>query len=210
MLVTNTVVNGASEGDYDLVDLATVKLELGITDTGSDTILDPIITQCSKAIARYCRRQFIEQNVTQTFFPDVSRHHRLTSKSNAIVLSRKPISSITTITLDGNAIDAAHVRIISKEGMLYRLTDDEYVTGWDITKLLEIVYIGGYASIPEDIQRAAILWIKEFFIGIEDDPRVKSENNYNVASFSYFSALGTMPEGVVGLLSTYREPIAQL
>lgn len=208
MLVTNTVVNG-TEGDFDLVDLSTVKAELGITDNDSDAILEPIITQCSKAIARYCRREFIEQNVTQTFFPDDFRPC-LISKSNALVLSRKPIVSVTTLTLDDNDIASGNQRIISKEGMIFRLTDDGYVTAWNIAKLLEITYIGGYTSIPEDIQRAAILWIKEFFIGVEDDPRVKSENNYNVASFSYFAALGTMPQGVTGLLNSYREPIPQL
>ncbi len=45
-------------GIYDLIDLATVKGVLGITNSTSDTALKLFITQASSAIKKYCNRTF--------------------------------------------------------------------------------------------------------------------------------------------------------
>jgi hypothetical protein len=58
--VTNELISTvlAPTVNVNLTDLATVKTELGITDTNSDAFLTAAITQVSRAVANYCNRVF--------------------------------------------------------------------------------------------------------------------------------------------------------
>ncbi len=55
---------------FDLIDLATLKVMLGITDTTHDPFLRLAITQASGAIKRYCGRTFQQQFYQDQFWAE--------------------------------------------------------------------------------------------------------------------------------------------
>lgn len=60
----------ASGQAFDLIDLATLKLLIGITDTTQDQFLGLAITQASGAIRRYCSRTFQQQFYQDQFWAE--------------------------------------------------------------------------------------------------------------------------------------------
>jgi hypothetical protein len=88
-----------------LTTLATVKDELGITDSSQDARLTRLIAQASSAIEEYCDRLFGVQVVDET----LSWNERA-----RLVLSVAPIVEISSVTFDGTALDAAEWELESR------------------------------------------------------------------------------------------------
>lgn len=201
---------------YDLTVLATVKRELGITNADSDTLLTDHIRQCSNAVMSYTGRVFALETLTELFWHEGYCRHTL--RGAPIVLSRYPVATITSATLDDVVVDTSLYRIDNTSGRLFKLDSSGYPCSWYFGKGLSIVYNAGYAllaDLPFDIERATILWIKEAYFGAGEnvrDPQVKSEQSYNVATFSYFDRASgggspRPPPEVEQLLNPYRQPL---
>ena len=190
---------------FDLTVLATVKDELGIKpqDNVHDRKLGAHIRTASDIVSRYCNRVFASETLTETFWAPgcVSQ--------DCMVLSRDPVSSITSVTLDGEVIDASEYRL-HDAGLLYRLDEQGYPSTWSFSKSLVVVYVAGYAlldGLPYGIERATILLVKEFWGSGGRDPRIKSENIPGVIATEYWvgptSSSAELPPDVVALLKPH-------
>lgn len=196
-----TVVTAADS--YDLTTLATVKAEMKIAsgETKFDALIsNDWIPQASAAVATYCNRVFALESVTETF-----RHVRCLSE---LLLSRFPVSSITTVEVDGVTLDADEYEIASDSGILYRLSSDCRIE-WNASKIV-VTYDGGYAllgELPREIERAVVLLIKFYRYTLARDPLVKRENIPGVIETEYWvttDGTAAMPKEVTDLLDPHR------
>lgn len=196
-----TVTSAASS--YDLVSLAGAKLELGITDTASDTLLATWITQTSSDIAVYIGRTLARETVSQDF--------DLTSGLVFLRLTRRPVASITSVTEDGILLDTTDYQVEPNSGLLRRRFSDGGRTGWRALRVV-VVYVGGYV-LPDDLNptltRACYAWLKHRWASKDRDPGLRSVNVPGVQEESYFDPLrssgsGGVPDEVSTLLDMFR------
>lgn len=194
-----TVVTPAST--YDLTILATVKAELGITDRQSDPALTGYIRHASDVVAKFCNRVFAAETVSETF--------RLKYRAEELMLSRYPVTGITSVVENDSTLTEADYERDDDTGELRRLSSDAPVC-WPRGKIV-VVYTCGYellSNLPFGIERATILLVKQYASAGDRDPLVRSETVDGAGSTDYFSSAGSgLPPEVEGLLIPHRKPI---
>jgi hypothetical protein len=167
----------------ELTTLLSVKNELGITGSSSDRELISFIEQASDWIGSYCGRTFAKETVVET---------RDASGGLFMVLTRRPIITITQVTLDGSTISSTTYTIDdANAGLLFRSI------GWTSTQLgrhyvekfpllhgkrdWSFTYTAGYVTpgstdsqrnLPYDIEMAAVQLTKALYVARRDDPMV--------------------------------------
>ena len=206
-----TIVDAASS--QDLIALADLKTDLGITDSADDAYLTRAISQASLAIAQYCRRTFATETVQDVI--DFARSRHVLSHHpwiDAIHASRFPIQSVTSVT-EGSLVLVADVdyRVDPGTGIFHRLTADGVSVGWRIFPVT-IVYVAGFADVPFDLQNAVGNVVKSMHFNRTRDPLLRSENILSgLYSYTLFDP-GTLPGGtadqVAATLDAYRVPAA--
>lgn len=170
---------------FDLTVKATVKLELGISDTAQDDKLELWIHQASGIFAAECNRVFAKETVSEQF--RLTRRYPVDwSNQEALPLSRYPVGTITSVTADDVVLDVADYEVDPGSGLLYLLSAGVR-SSWTAQKVV-VVYAGGYAllgELPQEIERAVISLVKQYFFGGNRDPQLRSEEVINVQRFDY-------------------------
>jgi len=190
-----------------LTTLDAVKADLGLSGSASDEALGALIDQFSDTIAAWCGRTFGAATVRETL--DVAR----LCDRRAILLGRWPVSSMTSITVAGDALDpAAYVLDQAKGELLFRGTTTRF-TLWPVGESI-LTYETGYAlpddddrTLPHDIERACMVMVRSAWTSMGRDPALRSEESTGVAVFTYFAATGAgLSLEAQALLSPYRIP----
>jgi hypothetical protein len=165
-----------------------------------------LISAASNAIEKRCRRIFASGTVTET--------HSGNSLSR-VWLNRPPITSITSVAVDGTALDNT-----DGYGWGYNADTGELFRGNGRGDMrfasvfpggsgnVSVVYVGGYATIPPDIKVACITLVKHLADGAKATGLLKSES---IGDYSYTMAdamLVSMPAQTLALLAPYiMDPI---
>jgi hypothetical protein len=212
-----TVVSSASS--YDLTDLTTVKLELGISDNDQDELLSLLIRQASSAISNLCDRVFLTETVQEVFrinSGNVGRWHywvREEGNIEGLILRRRPISSIIDVIEDTITVDSSEYECNFDTGLLYRLTSDDFRTIWTANKIT-VDYVSGwdFEDLPADLSKACLLWVKSLKAQLKrSDTTVKVEDVPDVMRKEFFDPSRTSvsvfdpPPEVMMLLNPYIE-----
>jgi len=190
-----------------LTTLATLKAELGISDNSQDAYLTALLAQQSAAVEAYCSRVFGRRAVTDTFRSDVRRAR--------LVLSARPVISVTSVTEAGTVLTAADYEADSAAGLLLRLDGADGPSCWAAGKTV-VVYQAGYVlpgepspDLPADIERACIDLCVRAHAAKGRDPALRSYQNPDVESLSYFDPdktelRGGLPADIAGRLDPHR------
>lgn len=194
----------------DLTELDTVKAELGITSTDFDTLLTRFIKVSSDKIRNYCGRDFALTTVDETITHD-GRFR--------IVLSKFPVTTVTSVTYKGVAVDSANYILTNPDaGFLdYISTDTWKYTGgaYDYVIRYQYGYVlpsfaTGTRNLPYDLEQAAIDLVKQAYFSRERDPDIAKETVPQVYETQYRSAIAgssadktSIPSSVATLLAPY-------
>ena len=180
-----------------------VKLDLGITGSTDDTLINTYILACSKQLANACNRVFGEEVVSEKF--------RFSSSKEAVILSRRAVESVTSVIEDDVLLVAADYELDKEAGLLYRLDDDEPLT-WFATKLV-VVYTAGWdlpTEAPEDLAKAAVALVKAQYLSKGRDPLIRSENVPGVYEVAYWvgniPGSEAWPKDIMSAINAYRDP----
>jgi len=166
---------------YSLVSLNNVKASINIPFNTStyDTAIVLMINDATAFIEKYCQRRFKSAAYT-------TETHSGDDKKGLWVFN-PPIISVSAITIDNTAQaqatdyddnDGYWIEPVlngsKMYGMIYRQD------GWDKGEQnIEVTYVGGYATIPYDVRRAAILVIREWY------DQFKNKEGYNPGKYMY-------------------------
>jgi hypothetical protein len=115
----------------------------------------------------------------------------------------------------GAALAGSDFEAEADNGLLYRLAGDGERTDW--CGKIVIDYQAGYIlpgepgrTLPDDIERAAILLVKTAWFARTRDPLIRSESTPSVYEATYwvggFGNGASLPPEVEGLLSKHRQP----
>jgi hypothetical protein len=201
-------------GSTDLVTLADVKTELGISGTADDAWLNLTITRASSAAALYCGRVFVVQTYSEQIFP--AREHypeQVPDCLDVLQLSAWPIVGTVTVTPNGASalVQGTDFLVVTDLGQLLRRFDDGNLRKWD-SEPVTVAYQAGYATIPADLQDAVIDLIKGRWYARSRDPGLRQESVDGVWSGTYWFGTGPggpadMPDYVAAKLDRYRVPV---
>jgi hypothetical protein len=203
-----TVVTPATS--QDLVALSAVKIALNVTDNKQDDTLERLISQASAMIATYCNRVFIQETVTETFrarhHQRFSTMHRHDGRNPFIVLQRRPIASIVSVTESEITIDPTGYDVGLKEATLERLCGDRSAY-WHGT--CAVNYIGGYllADVPGDLQGATIDLVSFIKQRGTHDQTLRTVDVPGVLVTTYQNRIVTgIPDYIATVLDEHRNP----
>ncbi|WP_018391056.1 hypothetical protein [Ancylobacter sp. FA202] len=187
----------------DLTTLNAVKAELDMAlVTHSDEHLSLLITQKSRAIESWCGRSLVREGVRETI--------HLTDPSAVLILSRFPVAAIASLTTGNGGQAPALYELNAANGLLLRLTEAGNSHVWTPGRVV-IDYSAGFIpsgegrDLPEDIERAAILAVRNAFLTRGRDQTVRSDDVVGIGSFSY-GMTSALPADVTDLLAPYRLP----
>ncbi len=211
--VTTTVTIPAAGGAtaYDLVTLANYKADLSITVGIDDTYLSRAISKASQAISQYCNRVFAAETVQDLF--DLTQPRLKFGGEAVLQTSRWPIISITSVVENtgANAVTLVRdtdYRVDVTTGLLWRLNAQSgLVTTWGASPVT-VIYQGGFATIPLDLQDAATNVVKSMQFNRTRDPSLRSENIlsglYAYTLFDSTQMPGGTADQVSATLDNYR------
>jgi hypothetical protein len=190
--------------DRQLVTLDAVKNELQVTGSADDAFLSDLIDQVSAAIETWCGRTFATERVRETI--DQS------TVTDSLMISRFPVVEVYSASIAGADTDVATLEI-EDGGFVYRTVDGSR-RSWPVGRTV-IEYDAGFAlpadatpTLPTDISRAALLLVKQAYLGRNRDPLIRIEESDGVGSTTY--GLGGLDKGynlppeVQGLLVRYQ------
>jgi hypothetical protein len=190
-----TVTTAAT--NFNLIDVATARSALSITDNSENEILSDLIDRASDVIARHCRRVFALETVTEQFRPD---HYRL-----ELVLARFPVVEITSIT------EGVDTLVVSTDyesdninGTVARLVRDR-PCHWSRRKTV-VTYSAGYNlpnETPPALQQAAVQLVKAYWHASDRDPSLRSQDVPGILTASYLD-IEHLPIDVRGLVAPFR------
>jgi hypothetical protein len=176
----------------DLTTLAAVKSALGIEDSKDNAWLSLQISVASQMIADYLNTveaddgtvTLGQETLAETYRVRHSRYlsRRLDSeRTQYLVLSRRPVASITGIVQDGATLDQDEYEV-DGAGVLKHLASDR-PTDWNGNKVV-VTYVAGWLlpgqegrNLPPDIESACVDLVKMNWFARLRDPNIKSERD---------------------------------
>lgn len=213
-----------------LVDLPTLKADLGIADSSQDARLTRIIAATGAMICAYVERPLIEQSYRETWRLPVGgidwqwQASVPVDKVVALPLSRSPLISIAAVVETGITLDSSLYSFIDGRGLV-RLDAAGAESGWARGTIV-VTYDAGYdppvggdadSAFPPDLYEAALLAARASFYAKDRDPGtvLRSEEVPDVYRADYDVQAGLngagasagsygLPGPVIVVLDSYR------
>ena len=195
------IVTPATSTRLISIEAARVAIGLAEDDASQDAALEPLIDQASAAIVGFIGQPLARQTYRETVWSRLA--------ADSLILSRFPVASITSVEIDGAAIAADGYLVEAATGIVHRRSPTRCGPFWPAGETV-VEYAAGYelpTGLPADIQRAAILMLRQAHLASDRDPLLRSEQTDGVASFSYFAAgAAAVPLEAQALLCPYQIP----
>lgn len=193
----------------DLTTLERVKMELSITSSSTDELLEFKIAEASSDIEAHLARKFASAEVSERFWGGSGCEEYL-------LLDRFPVTEIESVTVDDDVIDDDEYRVDPETGILYRLDASGYPCAWTWCKDIVVVYTGGYdlpgsddPTLPPAIEAATVELVTSYWTSRGRDPTVKSDEIPGIRSVTYWvgaiGANGDLPPSVASKIAPFRK-----
>lgn len=170
--------------ELSLLTIAELRAAAGVSDSSQDTKLFGIGRGASTALARRCA--IIDDGVNPpTLLQETCTEIFRWTGCGPLRLARRPVTSITSVTIDGNVSDAADYEVVGGRN-LYALSSDE-ITDWAAGKIT-VVYVCGYEPAPSDLKLAASKLVTALNAEAARDPSLKREDVPGLMEREYWVA----------------------
>ena len=175
---------------------ANVRLGMGLQDSQNaddDTYLAQLISSVTTEFEVYTGRALASAVRTE------SQVYR--GRGCIIIPRYYPVTAVSTVTIDGTAVTAAG----SWSGSGWFLVNDQiHLRGTEVEQgsLVELVYTAGYATVPADLERAAV---EAVILKFRERGHVGA-SSMNAAGMSVSFLPSMMPNTVRQVLESYRVP----
>lgn len=197
-----TVTTPAS--DRSLLSLAELRAATGVTGPGQDAELRTLGQRVAAAITRFCRVPAAGAVPPTLRAETLSETFRLTRPEEAIILARRPVIAVSSVTVSGEALGPAAYELEAAAGLLYRLCGDAR-TCWPCGKIVA-AYEAGWAKVPDDMKLAASKLATALWHEAGRDPNLRSESIPGVLDRQFWVSPASDPlvsQEVQDLLAPY-------
>lgn len=197
-----TVTDAADS--HAIITVEQAKLELSISGSSEDALLEELVKDASAIITGWCLRD--------TFaLEEVQQVERLDEPQPCLVLERELNVTIGEIVEDGVELEAEDWE---RDGaLLYRLDANDRRISWPGCVKVAITYSAGYtagADVPDILRRAALDAITTLYRSRGRDVTVRSEQTEGVGETQYFDGrradVPPIAADRLAALGRYRRP----
>lgn len=193
-----------------LLTTAEAKAALGITGSDQDTAIDALVLRISDMIAAECAVPSDGVAVPTLLSETIAETLRNDTAPEYLVLSRRPVSSITSVVEDGETLTVAtDVEADRGAGILTRLDASDEPIRWAAGKIV-VTYVAGYSTVPAGLKLAAESVLREQWSAATRDPLLKGETVEGIGRFEYWTG-GLSPNNgssissqALAMLAPYR------
>ena len=198
MSIVTVITPAASKG---LTTPAAVVARMGEGDPTSQTVID-VVANASDAIVGFCHGRVFGLETVQESFQRVNN-----AREGALVLARRPVASIVSVTIYGTVIDPQWYEFDPAAGLLWRIGIIGEHLPW-YGRVIVVRYQAGYAlpadencTLPMRYQEAAILTCVAMLTGAGRDPTLRTVTNEGVGAYAFGNGgTGTIPLAAIPLL----------
>lgn len=200
-----------------MLTLPELREAVGITDRNSDAALIRLGARVAASLARACKIEasgatpatFRQETITVTYRRQ--RRHFELNHPEELILPRRPVVSIASVTEDGVTLDATDYEADTSAGLLYRLCDSYRTYWWALTTV--VVFDAGWDTVPDELKLAAaktanLIWASNG--PAPRDPNLKRERVEGVSEFEYWVPPKDdplLPQDVLDLLAPYMNVV---
>jgi hypothetical protein len=195
--------------ELDLLTNAELSAAIG-SPTLTTEQLDDLNARIAAMITRHCR--VVAAGVTPpTLRQETLREtFRLKSRQDCLILARRPIVSVSSVTEAGTALTVADdIEIEAGSGLLRRLSSDEEVC-WPCGKIV-VTYVAGWDTVPDDLKQAAMKLAAVIYSeGVRVDPSLKRESIPGLGDREFWVSPNDdalIPAEVADLLAPYTNVV---
>lgn len=197
------IVDHSDNADVELMTLADLKIELGVTTEDEDTALEARITRASKFLAEQCERRFAFTHAIETFTFEPGERARV------LILRLYPNVAIESVVSGGSELEESSFRVDPDTGELW-------LSSGVWSGSVVVTYSGGY-FLPDD----APMRLQEAVIALIRDARLAASSSDSAlgalrqithgddsvgfyAPSTSSSAAGGLPSGVADTIRFYK------
>ncbi|MCO5071136.1 MAG: hypothetical protein M9944_08020 [Rhizobiaceae bacterium] len=194
----------SAAADISLLTIEELRAACGVSGSDEDAALTALGKRISTAIARQCC--IVDDGVNPpTLLQETCTEIFRWSGCGPLRLSRRPVTSITSVTVDGTLQDGSTYEISGGRNV-DRLTDD-VLSYWPAGKIT-VVYVAGFSTAPHDLKLAATKLATATYAETGRDPNLKREDIPDVREVEYWVAPSADPllsREISDLISPYVE-----
>lgn len=190
-------VGSTDETGPELITLADLKLELGISDDSEDEVLAARIARWSRMFAELCGRSFAFAEGVETFTFDTDETAKL---GQPLVLSLYPVVDVVSVTMNGSAAD---YELDAEAGLLY-------LTAGYWSGTIVVTYSGGYvlpSEAPAGLVEAIIAQMRDLRSSRDTSIQTIAHGDTRVSYFNTAGSEAAISAEVSGFLAPFRRPV---
>ena len=174
-------------------------LGIGASDTSQDDLLDDLIDYASERLESHCARRFASEALTEYIDGPGTRQ---------VVLSRRPVTELTSVRVDSDREFAAETEIDSSELVLHAesgLIERDGAVFPSGASNVRVQYTAGYSGVPDDVEAAAIKLAAAWYAHARSGADGLTRETLGGYTARYGHA--PLPAEVAAILTPYRERI---
>jgi hypothetical protein len=163
-------------------------------------LVDSLVARASALAADYAGRTFARETYRETL--------RLRAPAECIALSRWPVRSITSVTVDGVTLDPSGYELESP--ILSRLDGTGAVVPWSPGRIVA-TFVAGYIlpgengrDLPQGVEAAALAIVLALKSGIGQDPWERSSEIADIGTVTHARADSFLPDTAKAALDPHR------
>jgi hypothetical protein len=191
-----------------LLTVAEMRQACGLTSGSDDALLEALGMRAADVIAAACNVSRGGIAVPTLRLETLTETLRLVESLDAILLARRFVTQIDSVTVDGTALTSADYELEPVSGTLHRLKADKPVC-WASGKVV-VVYRAGFQTVPDDLKLAAGKLVASFRSETGRDPNLKRDHVEGVGETEYWVGSKddpAIPLDVMNILAPYCTPV---
>lgn len=179
------LIIASPNADRSLLTLAERRSAAGVTDNSRDIELTALGGYVDAAITKACRVSVDGATPPTLRLESVSETWRLTWEHSSLILARRPVVAITSVTENDTLLTADDdYEIETASGLLYRLSGGTRIC-WPCG-VIAMPYSAGYATVPDDLKYAAIKFMRALLQSGDRDPMLKMKRTEGVSEYQWW------------------------
>ncbi|MEE9584612.1 MAG: head-tail connector protein [Candidatus Brocadiales bacterium] len=164
--------------------MTNVKDYLGVAGSSDDALISRLVDWATDLIHSYCGRTFTEGTYDEYYDGD---------GTEGILTNQYPISTVTLLEVDSIEKDASAYTLYGQLGLL-KLNSGTFSRG---KKNVRLQYTAGYASVPNDLEQAAIELVAMKYYD-------RGRNRLGISSKAGVSYISHLPDEIKVVLDLYK------
>lgn len=197
----------SAAADFTLLTAAELRVAVGLSDadTSMDTILATMGNRAANILARECRVAQAGVSRVTLRSETLVETFRLETSRKPLILSRRFVTSITSVVEDGSTLSSTLYEVEGASGFLWRLDADDDRIEWPAAKIV-VTYVAGFATVPDELKAAAAKLVADLYAANGANGNLKRERIEGVSEREYWVAPTSdpaLPAEVVELISPF-------